>query len=120
MVTPVNFNNYASRRCEKINHKPINWHLAFKGNPKPLASKTAPQHLLCVRTIVPHKPSAFRKQRLELEMLTGLTAHGNLRCPANQLGFAIHGATIHDTREPLLTQSRWRVAGILRRQAETS
>ena len=63
-----------------------------------------PKSLLRFCTVVPHELSALRKQRLELELLTRLSTHENLRCPANQLGFAPHGVKIRDTREPSLAR----------------
>ena len=35
--------------------------------------------------------SRLRQQRLELELLTRLPLHEDLRCPTNQPGFAAHG-----------------------------
>jgi len=70
MVTSVYFHNETSGGRCKVNHEPINNHLTPKRNTKPFAGKTPPQHLLRIRTIVPHKLSATCKQRPELELLT--------------------------------------------------
>ena len=80
-----------------------NRHLAPKRNTQLAAGKLAPKSLLRFCRLMPHDLSTLRKQRLEPELLTRLCAHNDLRRPAHQLGFATHGATIHDTREPAIT-----------------
>jgi len=114
----INFNYQLCVGSDKIQDVAINGHLAFEGYSKLLAGNPAPKNLFRFGEIAPHKVRSLRKQRLELELLTRLPLHEYLRCPANQPGFAPHGARVMTcaSREHRVLTAR---GGLLRRSAET-
>jgi hypothetical protein len=101
----VNFHDQFHSGRQEIYNVPVNRNLAFECNSEPLACKLAPLELFRFCQIVPHEVSTLRKQRLEFEVMTRLSAHDDLQCPVHQLGFATHGATIHDARRAAIART---------------
>jgi hypothetical protein len=87
MPAPINFHNQARSGRNQINDVPTSDELTAKSNPKSLTRDTAPKDFF-FRCVVPHEVSAFCEKRLELCLLPWLPDHEDLRCPANQMGFA--------------------------------
>ena len=89
----IDFHDQLGGGCDEVRDiLAANRHLPPKCNAKLVARELLPKKALIVRQMVPHEVSALTELRLEFELLTGLLLHEDLRCPANQPGFAAHGA----------------------------
>ena len=90
MNAPVNFHHQLCGRSKIINDVPVNGHLAEERDAQRAAGKLPPQDGFRVRRVVPHEVSALSEQRLILELLTRLIAHGTRPKRVRSFNLATH------------------------------